>query len=102
VAGVTTWTARRVGDRIMCGRLVAGNPRCGGELCVVVPGVSTPKLFELPGGLVAVFDEEVPHWRRSARWRTGSRRPAGSQAYGPFTRDCPRCGERNLVEQRLL
>ncbi len=35
VLGMTTWPARRVGDRILCGRKVAGRHVCQGELATV-------------------------------------------------------------------
>lgn len=66
----TVWPARRVGDRILCGRQVDGRYVCQGELAAVerpliIPGVNQ-EVITLPGG----YTEDPPgshHWRRTAR-----------------------------------
>jgi hypothetical protein len=113
------WPARRSGDRIVCGRLVAGRHVCQGELARVerlIPGQDSgvaQEVITLPTGFV----EDPPgshHWRLSARAQqqmaasraaVGTRRrTAGALGSAPdvprvlrglpgpdWTRECPHC-----------
>jgi hypothetical protein len=57
---MTTWKARRVGDRILCGR-PAADGGCRGEIATVVP---SGRYIVLPHGMV----EDPPgFWRLTAR-----------------------------------
>jgi hypothetical protein len=116
----TEWTARRSGERILCGRRdTVGRMTCGGELARVM--VQAP--LEAPNFEWATLEpgttEDPPgHVRlttKAARQKREGRRPLGrrtSEALSvieipqwrttapepPWTRDCPRCGERNVVK----
>jgi hypothetical protein len=113
------WPARRVGDRILCGRKVADRYVCQGELAhiewpVLLPDMPAVEMITLPGG----YTEDPPgsnHWRmteRAVRQRARGRKPQGAKRNvrpamtsdpnlpppvqrgfpGPeWTRECPHC-----------
>jgi hypothetical protein len=120
MAGVTE--ARRVQDRILCGRQVAGRYVCQGEIATVAvqrgPGRSVPGPFRdyvrLPRGMFAEPGSQPVHWRQTARAARGGnvnvgpryRMSRGTSWWSlpalPLTRDCPHCGFRNLVSDNTL
>jgi hypothetical protein len=126
-ASVTTWKARRVGDRILCGR-PAPDGGCRGLIATVyhyrVPGILGEwRLAYLPFGLkedppgssVWVLKERsrtkgIREGRRGPTFLNGkiergrklARAGDGRQAYPPFWRACPVCNVRAEVTADLL
>lgn len=106
---VTRWPARRVGDRLLCGRPAPGRGYCAGEIATVRP-VSRDGQIVDGATLGAGFAEDPPgshHWRMTERtaaladaaadarrgWRGSKsekvalRRFVRSRATGPFAGD---------------
>lgn len=110
---MTEWPARRVADRILCGRQVAGRYVCQGEIATVGHAYGRD-WARLPRGLYTEPGSEPPHWILQARVERGSpARPRRScrsgrppRDYGypalPLTRDCPHCRSRNAVTDATL
>jgi len=118
---MSPWLARRVGNRILCGRRqrLIGPYDCGGVLAGIIleaplsgPEFEWPTLepgtTEDPPGHVRLTtkaqrqlkENRAPLGRRKQEaldilqipdWRSTARPP-------PWTRDCPLCGHANLVE----
>lgn len=120
----TVWPARRVGDRILCGRRVAERYVCQGELVRVDHW--SPRALRPPGTVWEYGDDGLDHLRLSARAErqaAAGRRPVGhgGTANGEgvdtrgrgsqfpeaayiarrFTIRCPHCRCVNLVEYPL-
>jgi hypothetical protein len=56
----TIWPARRVGDRILCGRRVAGRYVCQGQLASASTSAAGPRQVAFPSGFV----EDPPGFMR--------------------------------------
>jgi len=127
----TEWIARRVGDRILCGRQVDGRYVCQGELARVerlVAGNSVRaghEIITLPTGFV-MDPPGSSHWRltaRSQRQQAAGRKPSHRREPGPdarigsapdvprvlrglpgpnWTRECPHCGCTARVDSVVL
>jgi hypothetical protein len=125
----SVWEARRVGERILCGRQVppeSGLYVCQGEIATIDRFIDRPRVA-LPAGLTQlpsiVGDDRIDHYTFTARARRQKARgqqPAGHGQVGPmisnrrtptgawhtiersFTRDCPHCGLPNRVTSAVL
>jgi hypothetical protein len=111
MAGMTTWPARRVGDRILCGRPVPDGG-CRGEIATVEIPTDGAPWFAIPIG----FKEEPPGshiWLPKRRTRKRAGRPmtfaSGGRSYvhipqasPPFWRACPVCNVLAEVTADLL
>jgi hypothetical protein len=120
------WPARRSGNRVLCGRQVAGRYVCQGEIATIWEDVAGKPEAQLPAGLTDVMGSYPVHWKPTARVvRGGSKiktverglpgneerrfiRRSGMESWTmpkasvPFTRDCPQCRVRNLVDAATL
>lgn len=66
----TIWLARRVGDRILCGRMVDGRYVCQGEIADVDKRIRSKPKPRLRAGLTAdppLENGDIAHWRESMR-----------------------------------
>jgi hypothetical protein len=126
----TVWEARRVGERILCGRQAppeSGLYVCQGEIATIDRFVDRPRVA-LPAGLKLVpsivGDDRIDHYTTTARakqQKSRGQRPVGYGQVGPmisnrrtptghwhaierpnFTRDCPHCGKPNRVTSAVL
>ena len=118
---MTTWKARRVGDRILCGRPAPSRGYCSGLIATVDVPTITPPLVALPLGLM----EELAGshvWVPKARTRRHGAQPrnmtvrkrfqsngvghhlviSGVGAGLPFWRACPVCHVLAEVSADLL
>jgi hypothetical protein len=124
------WHARRVGNRIVCGRKVAGRYVCQGELADVERLIAGPdarvaaEVITLPAGYV-MDPPGSGHWRLTARARDQAernrqprgirRQTAGELGSAPgiprvlrglpgpdWTRECPHCGCTARVTSAVL
>ena len=94
----TIWPARRVNDRVLCGRMVDGRHVCQGEIGRIVrdPLARYPsgELVALPAGMMAVALGST-HWVPNARGGGRGRR-LGAKWHPviryPWTRACSHCG----------
>ena len=105
----TSWPARRIGDRIVCGRQVAARYVCQGDLATISgQGPDGTPIVLLDLGMV-----EDPlgsnHYRLSRRGQrkvTEGRDPeyhkGGRSVRVTWTRDCPHCKAVALVDVTLL
>lgn len=88
--GRTIWTARRLGDRILCGRQVPpGGPyACKGELGTIVADIGDEKFFRPRAGVVAEYfeGEYGPRFRKATRTRWPDHRNQGSFPIDRMTR----------------
>jgi hypothetical protein len=118
MAGVTVWPARRVGNRILCGR-PAPDGGCRGEIARALPGGRAGELqAPPPGGFVEsppgsgnwepgrtatdkMATGRAPTYRRKARTNVGVVHVRRQPTY-PWRRRCPTCGVTAEVSADLL
>jgi len=110
MASMTVWPARRVGDRILCGR-PAPNGGCRGEIATVFRlrdglGEEAGQSVLMPSGITRAPDGEWVRSARATRKRADGRkpepRPHGLAAELPFRRRCPVCNVLAEVGPDLL
>lgn len=127
---MTTWKARRSGERLLCGKVhpLTGRFLCQGVITPLLP-TTLPDVWlpNLPAGLTWGFDKVVRD-RARARGMTGNDRPArlkprygfikdgvgaryvrddtppriGARPVPPWWRECPHCNELNEVTIEVL
>lgn len=105
MSGPPPWPARLVGERVLCGRQVAGRYVCQGELAEWFG----PNHTMVENGIVS-----EAHGSRSRRLSARSQRKAdegrspavirGAERIfeGPWTRKCPHCGVLALIDPERL
>lgn len=76
MAGVTVWQARRVGDRVLCGRQEPpGGPyKCMGEIATVISDMAGYEQVRLRPGLTPEPGSGEPRYRATSRIRFPGRR----------------------------
>ena len=115
---MTTWAARRVKDRIVCGRRVPpdGPYACMGEIGTVVQDIAGKPLVMLrPGVYMDEADDLGWHWRATTRARFPGQRatvvgdferrrrfPGAPGHPVPLTCPCSHGGHLNLVTPEML
>lgn len=109
---MTPVLARRVGDRLLCGRRVLGDYACTGEIIRLRRGPDKwlvmfgPEYVQDPSGevrLAARAARKLADGRAAkSNQKTGRVVGGWTIAAGPWSRKCPHCGTLATVEANLL